>query len=72
MSAQSRVVKGGTGTWMFDAGTHLIKYSCHHREDGACGGCYARAMLFVKDVAKGITGSSGAEALLAELRSEAK
>lgn len=69
----SRIVKSGVGSgWMFNAGPHLVAMSCHHKREGACGGCYARAIRFVEDVAKGGRCAAGAEALLNEIRSEAK
>ena len=66
----SRVVKSSDGKMMFDAGPHLVAYSCHHKREGACGGCYARAMRFVEAAAEG--GIADAEALLAEIRTDTK
>jgi hypothetical protein len=37
------VVKNGK-RWMYDDGERLVEGSCHHRKEGACGGCYARAI----------------------------
>lgn len=38
------VVKNGSGEWAYDIGSSLMTASCHHQENGACGGCYARAV----------------------------
>lgn len=54
-------------------GGNRMKASCHHRVDGACGGCYARLLTMLDDVvefpevAKQITAE-----VSAKLRAESK
>lgn len=64
-----KVVKSLEGEWMFDAGPHLVSYSCHHKKKGACGGCYARAILALRNIEKS-TGDVVAGAFSAALREE--
>jgi hypothetical protein len=64
------VVKSPEGKWMFDAGPHLVSISCHHRRDGACGGCYARLVRLTQALAE--AGSAEALAAIEEMKAEKK
>lgn len=72
MPKQSRVVKTHEGKWMFDRGPHLVSMSCHHKREGACGGCYARVIQTLQDLKTTEAPISMVEALLEEIKSEAK
>lgn len=74
-STKGQVVRMGSGEgWGYDVGPHLKQASCKHTRaasEGACGGCYARAM----DALQGIHDSPGdaraiVERVWAELRKD--
>lgn len=59
---------------MYDAGNVLMEASCHHKKraaNGACGGCYARAIEVIKAIANAGEVSKASD-LINAIRAEAE
>lgn len=67
--AATKVERAPSGAWMLDRGGSYMSASCHHQRQGACGGCYARAMEALDELAK--CGYTSAVEVIEAVKSEA-
>ena len=68
MSIATKVEKAPSGKWMLDRGGNYMSTACHHQRNGACGGCYARAMEALSELAE--AGHADAVAVIEAAKAE--